>query len=61
MAVSFLSCNIRFESVRNTARRICGKKLGDRIKDVWGLDDEGELRSVWRDCGVEGLWFQLGG
>jgi hypothetical protein len=28
---------------------------------VWGLDDAGELRTTFRHCGHERLWFVAGG
>jgi hypothetical protein len=27
---------------------------------VWGFDEEGELRMMWRKTGHEGLWFMGG-
>lgn len=35
-------------------------EIAAKIKPVWGLDDECEMNSVWRDCGVENLWIMLG-
>ncbi|KDR66366.1 hypothetical protein GALMADRAFT_162115 [Galerina marginata CBS 339.88] len=41
-------------------RRVCGDEVASRCKDIWGLNDEGELNGVWRDLGVPGLWMMLG-
>ncbi|KAG6914606.1 hypothetical protein DXG01_016362 [Tephrocybe rancida] len=41
-------------------RRICGDEVSKNLKPVWGLDPEGELKGVWRDIGVKGLWLMLG-
>ncbi|KDR66354.1 hypothetical protein GALMADRAFT_259418 [Galerina marginata CBS 339.88] len=41
-------------------RRVCGDEVANRCKDIWGLNDEGELNGVWRDLGVPGLWMMLG-
>ncbi|MGY1773731.1 flavin-containing monooxygenase [Blastococcus sp. SYSU D00813] len=43
-----------------TARRLFGDEVADRCGPVWGLDDEGELRGVWRRSGHPGLWFMGG-
>lgn len=45
---------------RETSRKIFGDETADRVKDVWGFDEEGELRTIWRRTGHEGLWFMGG-
>lgn len=32
-------------------------RIADQVKDVWGFDEEGELRTMWRRSGHSGLWF----
>ena len=32
----------------------------ERIKPVWGVDEEGEQHNVWRDSGVPNFWFMMG-
>jgi cation diffusion facilitator CzcD-associated flavoprotein CzcO len=49
-----------FKSMRESARTIFGDAVADRCGDVWGLDDEGELRSIWRPSGHPGFWFTGG-
>jgi putative flavoprotein involved in K+ transport len=49
-----------FKNMRESARRIFGDAVADRCGDVWGLDDEGELRSIWRPSGHPGFWFTGG-
>ena len=46
-----------YENMRGTARKIFGDELADRINDVWGFDEEGELRTMWRRTGHPGFWF----
>jgi cation diffusion facilitator CzcD-associated flavoprotein CzcO len=41
-------------------RRVCGDDVAKQCKPLWGLNDEGELNSVWRDLGVPGLWSMMG-
>ncbi|KAK9462292.1 uncharacterized protein V1516DRAFT_674238 [Lipomyces oligophaga] len=42
----------------------CAETLGDKqtknLKQVWGLDEESELNSCFRDCGVPGVYFMVG-
>jgi hypothetical protein len=35
-----------FDNMRTTARKLVGDKMADRLKDVWGLDEEGEMNAV---------------
>jgi putative flavoprotein involved in K+ transport len=49
-----------YTGMRDTARRLFGDELGDRVRDVWNLDDELELRTIWRDSGHPGFWFMGG-
>ncbi|KAH0828140.1 hypothetical protein J3R83DRAFT_3828 [Lanmaoa asiatica] len=45
---------------RDSMREICGPQVADKVNQVWGLTEEGEVNSVWRDCGHDGLWFGVG-
>ncbi|KAJ7748281.1 hypothetical protein DFH07DRAFT_830240 [Mycena maculata] len=45
---------------RNGVRKICGDEIGDKCKQIWGLNDEGEIHGAWRDLGVPGLWYMIG-
>ncbi|KAL9613884.1 MAG: hypothetical protein Q9167_001621 [Letrouitia subvulpina] len=49
-----------FRNMRETARKIFGDKLADSVNDVWGFDEEGEIRTMWRRSGHAGFWF-IGG
>ncbi|GAB88275.1 flavin-containing monooxygenase [Gordonia rhizosphera] len=49
-----------FRGIVDTARRIFGDEVADRVGPVWDLDDEGELRGVWRPSGHNGFWFSGG-
>jgi putative flavoprotein involved in K+ transport len=41
-------------------RRLFGDDVADRVGPVWGFDDEGELRNMWKRTGQDGLWFTAG-
>lgn len=38
-----------YDNMRTSARKIFGDKVADRCKDVWDLDDEGEVNAVSSD------------
>lgn len=46
-----------YQNMRATARMVFGDELAERVHDVWGFDDEGETRSMWRRSGHPGFWF----
>ncbi|MGI8694154.1 MAG: flavin-containing monooxygenase [Geodermatophilaceae bacterium] len=49
-----------YENMRESARALLGDAVADRCTPVWGLDEEGELRTIWRDSGHDGFWFMGG-
>lgn len=46
-----------YKNMRTQARSIFGDELADQVQDVWGFDEEGEIRSLWRKTGHSGFWF----
>lgn len=46
-----------YQNMREKARKMFGDELGDRVHDVWGFDEEGETRGMWRRSGHPGFWF----
>lgn len=45
---------------RDPIRKIVGEELGTKLAPIWGLDNEGELRSVWKENGAPNLWIMMG-
>lgn len=45
---------------RNPIRKIVGEEVGNKITPIWGIDEEGELRSAWKELGVPNLWLMMG-
>ena len=44
-----------------TATEIFGDEITTKIGDkIWGIDEDGELRRVYRPTGQPGLWFVPG-
>ncbi|KAL2174088.1 oxidoreductase-like protein [Thermothelomyces heterothallicus CBS 202.75] len=49
-----------YDNMRTTAKEILGDELPDQVGDVWGWDQEGEMRTIWTRSGHPGLWFHGG-
>lgn len=49
-----------FHGQQENVRRLMGDAVADAIGPVWGYDDEGELRNMWRPTAQRGLWFSAG-
>ncbi|KAJ5937954.1 hypothetical protein N7454_004296 [Penicillium verhagenii] len=46
-----------YDNMRTTVRKVLGDEIADRCHDVWDLDNEGELRGMWRPSGHPGFWY----
>lgn len=40
--------------------RLFGRAVADRVGPIWGYDDEGELRAMYKRTAQPGLWFHAG-
>jgi hypothetical protein len=49
-----------YDNMRTSLRKALGDKVADRAKDVWDLDEEGELNAMWRPSGHPGFWYMGG-
>ncbi len=49
-----------FQNQQEVVRASLGDTIADRIGQVWGLDEGGELRNMWRPTPQRGLWFTAG-
>jgi cation diffusion facilitator CzcD-associated flavoprotein CzcO len=49
-----------YKNQQDTARLYLGDAIADRIGPVWGFDEGGELRNMWRRTAQPGLWFTAG-
>ncbi|WP_269302810.1 flavin-containing monooxygenase [Aeromicrobium sp. HA] len=41
-------------------RRYFGDEVADAVGPIWGVDDGGEMRNMWRRTAQPGLWFHAG-
>ncbi|THG94114.1 hypothetical protein EW026_g7289 [Hermanssonia centrifuga] len=49
-----------FDDYRGPIRKILGEEVGKSLTPIWGLNDEGELRTAWREVGVPNVWYMMG-
>ncbi|OKL62252.1 hypothetical protein UA08_02479 [Talaromyces atroroseus] len=49
-----------YQNMHSEAKSILGDAVTDRIGNVWGYDEEGELRSLCRPSGHPGFWYMGG-
>ena len=49
-----------YKSQQETVRRYLGDAVADKVGPVWGFDESGELRNMWRRTAQPGLWFTAG-
>jgi thioredoxin reductase len=49
-----------YKNQQDTVRVYLGDAVADKIGPVWGFDEGGELRNMWRRTAQPGLWFTAG-
>jgi cation diffusion facilitator CzcD-associated flavoprotein CzcO len=49
-----------YKNQQDAVRLYLGDAIADRIGPVWGFDEGGELRNMWRRTAQAGLWFTAG-
>ncbi|KAF8911306.1 FAD/NAD-P-binding domain-containing protein [Mucidula mucida] len=49
-----------YRKIRESMRKVFGDEIIDRTGQVWGLDEEGELKGVYRPSGYPGFWYAGG-
>jgi putative flavoprotein involved in K+ transport len=49
-----------YQNMSESVRALFGGDVAARVGPVWGLDEEGEVRALWRRTGQPGLWIMGG-
>ena len=49
-----------YKNQQETVRLYLGDAIADKVGPVWGFDEGGELRNMWRATAQPGLWFTAG-
>jgi hypothetical protein len=37
-----------------------GDKIADQCGPIWGIDEEGEIKTAYRETGVQNMWLMVG-
>ncbi|RYP51896.1 hypothetical protein DL768_002864 [Monosporascus sp. mg162] len=53
-------CATGYQNMRTATEAIFGDKVAGKVQTVWGYDEEGETRTMWRRSGHPGLWLHGG-
>ncbi|KAL7953456.1 FAD/NAD(P)-binding domain-containing protein [Trichoderma compactum] len=49
-----------YQTMHSTAKKLFGDKVASRLGKDWGLNEEGEISSIWRYSGHPNFWFMGG-
>jgi cation diffusion facilitator CzcD-associated flavoprotein CzcO len=49
-----------YKNQQDTVRALLGDAIAETIGPVWGFDEGGELRNMWKRTAQPGLWFTAG-
>jgi hypothetical protein len=49
-----------YQGQQELVRHIFGDTIADRVGPIWGFDEAGELRNMWKRTAQAGLWFTAG-
>lgn len=52
-------CATGYRNMKTTAIKILGE-TAERANEVWGLNDEGEIKTMWQESGHPGLFLHGG-
>ncbi|MGV9870327.1 FAD-dependent oxidoreductase [Rhodococcus koreensis] len=49
-----------YSNQQELIRQLLGSAVADRVGGIWGVDEDGEMRNMWRPTAQPGLWFHAG-
>ncbi|CAI6088274.1 unnamed protein product [Clonostachys chloroleuca] len=49
-----------FTNTIDSVRSALGDKIANQCDPIWGIDEEGEFKGAYRECGVPNLWIFVG-
>jgi putative flavoprotein involved in K+ transport len=49
-----------YDNMQESVRAIMGEEVAEKVGPVWGMDEQGELRAMWKPTGQEGFWITGG-
>jgi cation diffusion facilitator CzcD-associated flavoprotein CzcO len=49
-----------FSNTIDSIRATLGEKIASQCRPIWGIDEEGEYKTAYRETGVPNLWIMVG-
>jgi putative flavoprotein involved in K+ transport len=49
-----------YDNMQESVRAIMGEEVAQKVGPVWGMDEHGELRAMWKQTGQQGFWIAGG-
>lgn len=49
-----------FTNTIESIRGILGEEIASKVGPIWGIDEEGEVKTAFRESGVKNLWITVG-
>lgn len=49
-----------FTNTIDSIRATLGEKIASQVGPIWGVDEEGEYKTAFRETGVKNLWLMVG-
>ncbi|SCO87559.1 probable flavin-containing monooxygenase [Fusarium oxysporum] len=49
-----------YQNMRTQSQIIFGDKVASKLQNVWGFNEESEMKTMWQDRGHPGFWFHGG-
>lgn len=46
-----------YQPQQEVVRELLGDQIADKVGQIWGLDEDGELRNMYKPTAQKGLWF----
>jgi cation diffusion facilitator CzcD-associated flavoprotein CzcO len=50
-----------YENQQESIRRMFGDDVADKVGPIWGFDEQGYMRNMWKRTNQEGFWLMGGG
>ena len=49
-----------FSNTIDSVRATLGEKIASQCGPIWGIDEEGEFKTAYRETGVKNFWIMVG-
>jgi cation diffusion facilitator CzcD-associated flavoprotein CzcO len=49
-----------FEGMQHSVRKLLGDEIAEKLGPVWGFDQDGVMKNMWRRTSQDGLWLMGG-